>query len=136
MAGSSELTERQKYCHEGASRNSAFNRGLSWLSQTPPTPTLLPLANPALSCREPEWVALGVQRAGSWWGTGDQRGGSQLRLQSSSGRGPVNRLAFPGMRVVRRNGRLPAGFPIIAHGLWLTCEQCSGISMDLASTHS
>lgn len=81
-------------------------------------------------------MALGLQRAGSWWETGDQRGGSRLRLQSSSGRGPVDRLAFPGMRVVRRYGQLPAGFPIVAHGLQLTCEQCSGISMDLASTHS
>lgn len=108
----------QKYCHEGTNRNGAFSHGLGWLSQ------LLPL-NPS--------PARGAQVGCP--------GAAEARLPVG-GRGPEGKepassgcrecgkrpRAQPGPswgRVVRACGRIPVGFPVTAHGPWLTCEQSS-----------
>lgn len=71
-------------------------------------------------------------------GAGDRKSAQPASggLQGRSLRGPVDRLALPGVRVVRRCGHIPEGFPSLLAEPGFTCDRHLGISMDLAPTHS
>lgn len=80
-------------------------------------------------------MALGQQRSGSWWGP-NQRAREPAQAAVKVWKRPVDFVAFPGRRVEREVQPGSRGCPVIAHGPWLTCEPGSGISKDLAPTHS
>lgn len=75
-------------------------------SLTEPGPPAPP-TNPGPSWREPEWVVLGQQRAGSWWGP-NQRGREPAQAAGEVWKRPVDFAAFPGRR---GEGKRAAWFP-------------------------
>lgn len=62
---------------------------------------------------EPEpGAVLGTAEVGSRCRTGDRRGREPAMAAGRARERPVKRLTFPGMRVARRCGQIPEGFPI------------------------
>lgn len=104
----------------------------------------LSLAEPGSPAPQQALVQAGGSVSGWRWGSRGQAPGgdrtreaeSQLRLLQKSGRGLW--ISWPFLAGEWREEVQPAsrGSPVIAHGPWLTCEPCSGISKDLAPTHS